>query len=160
MNRATRSTLAAALSIITASGQTSSCSGGGSKSTAGGGGGVVNVCKAETKVPTAGFPGRGVIGGYVKLTCPQVPDIFDINVYLNWAVDPKDPTDSEIVDQCYQYDSEQMGDKCTVASACKPGYWSISWKAQVDIDGAAAMNQDTTTYHQVFTEADCKRVTG
>ena len=133
MNRATRSTLAAALSIITASGQTSSCSGGGSSNTAGGGG-VVNVCKAETKVPAAGFPGPGVIGGYVKLTCPQVPDIFDVNVYLNWAVDPKDPKDSEIVDQCYQYEPTQMGDKCTVASACKPGYWSISWTAQVDID--------------------------
>ena len=120
------------------------------------GGGVNNICKAATTIPAAGSPGRGVVGGYVQVTCSQVPEVYDLDVYLDWDIDPSDPSEGlDTVDHCYQYDVDQVGTRCTVASACKPGYWAIHWTLTVSIDGAEASSSDSTDYHTKVTKADC-----
>ena len=139
--------------------------GGCGSSTAGAGGapppgdGVNNICKAATTIPAAGSPTRGLVGGYVQVACSQIPEVYDLDVYLYWNIDPSDPGESaEMVDHCYQYDAEQAGSRCTVASSCKPGYWAIEWKLSVSIDGAEASSSDTTDYHTRVTKSDCAAV--
>lgn len=159
--RGTRAMLAAALTIVPAASTSSSCGGGGSKTgTPVAANPFINHCTAATKVPTGRFPGPGVIGGFVKVTCDKPADVYNLDVYLNWNTTPGDPAENEIVDQCYQYEPEQLGTRCTVASACKPGYWSISWDVTVDIGGATGTSRDTSDYHHSFTAADCKSIAG
>jgi hypothetical protein len=102
-----------------------------------------------TSYPAAGKPGRGVVGGVIKVTCSETPDSVWLSTYLYWDGDQE-----QEMDQCDRYSAPST---CTLAASCKPGVWSIQWILSVEINGASGESKDDKTYHTTITSPDCAR---
>lgn len=114
-----------------------------------------SCCVVGTSMPSAGMPSPGLVGSHVITKCEVTPEVYDIEVYLEWDLDGDG--EYEIVDHCSQWEVSDLGQYCTVATSCKPGYYEVKWNIQVTINGVeGSSSENGGDFRQKITYDDCK----
>jgi hypothetical protein len=115
---------------------------------------IDHCCTVGTSVPKAGMPSAGLVGAHTITDCMVTPEIYNIEVYLEWDLDGDG--EYEIVDQCSQYEPEDLNQYCTVATSCKEGYYEVVWWVQVSINGVeASQKENGGDYRSKVTRDEC-----
>lgn len=110
-------------------------------------------CAVGTSTP---FAEDGLVVAHTITECQVPPDGYYIEVYLKWGVE-NTADDYEIVDQCSQWETSDLGQKCKVATACTPGYYEVVWDMGVTYGETTSTSRENGGDYQKYISYDtCK----